>query len=78
MSDRLVKCAKYGKELRGLEQPPFPGALGQRIYEGVSQQAWNEWQERSVEISFGMVLRQTQKLEAVFVLELLRAGGMNL
>jgi len=50
MSDRLVKCAKYGKQLRGLEQPPFPGPLGQRIYEGVSLQAWNEWQERSVEI----------------------------
>ena len=50
MSDRIVKCAKYGKELRGLAEPPFPGALGQRIYESVSQQAWNEWQERSVEI----------------------------
>jgi Fe-S cluster biosynthesis and repair protein YggX len=48
MSDRLVKCAKHGKELRGLEQPPFPGALGQRIFESVSQQAWNEWQEHSV------------------------------
>jgi len=50
MSDRLVKCAKYGKELRGLEQPPFPGPLGQRIFESISQQAWNEWQERSVEL----------------------------
>ena len=50
MSDRLVTCAKYGKQLRGLEQPPFPGALGQRIFEAISQQAWNEWQERSVEV----------------------------
>jgi Fe-S cluster biosynthesis and repair protein YggX len=50
MSDRLVKCVKYGKELHGLEQPPFPGALGQRIYESISQQAWNEWQEHSVEV----------------------------
>jgi Fe-S cluster biosynthesis and repair protein YggX len=50
MTDRLVQCAKYGKQLRGLEQPPFPGALGQRIFENISQQAWNEWQERSVEV----------------------------
>jgi Fe-S cluster biosynthesis and repair protein YggX len=50
VSDRIVKCAKYGKELRGLPEPPFPGALGQRIFEGISQQAWNEWQERSVEL----------------------------
>lgn len=50
MNDRIVKCAKYGKELRGLPAPPFPGALGQRVFEGVSQQAWNEWQEHSVEL----------------------------
>lgn len=50
MNDRLVKCAKHGKQLRGLEQPPFPGALGQRIYDSISQQAWNEWQEHSVEL----------------------------
>lgn len=50
MSDRLVKCAKLGKELRGLPEPPFPGALGQRVFESVSQEAWNQWQERSVEL----------------------------
>ena len=50
MNDRIVTCVKYGKQLRGLEQPPFPGPLGQRIFESVSQQAWNEWQERSVEL----------------------------
>jgi Fe-S cluster biosynthesis and repair protein YggX len=66
MSDRLVKCAKYGKQLRGLEQPPFPGALGQRIFENVSQQAWNEWQEHSVELmqkkSLSMGDPQSRKL----------------
>ena len=46
MSDRLVKCVKYGKQLRGLEQPPFPGPLGQRVYENVSAQAWKLWEDR--------------------------------
>jgi len=46
MNDRLVTCAKYRKQLRGLEQPPFPGALGQRVYENVSVQAWKLWEER--------------------------------
>jgi Fe-S cluster biosynthesis and repair protein YggX len=50
LSDRIVRCAKYAKDLRGLAEPPFPGPLGQRIFEGISQQAWNEWQERSVEM----------------------------
>ena len=43
MTDRLVQCVKYGKQLRGLEQPPFPGPLGQRIFENVSKEAWQKW-----------------------------------
>jgi Fe-S cluster biosynthesis and repair protein YggX len=39
----MVQCVKLGRELPGLEKPPFPGELGQRIYEHVSQQAWNMW-----------------------------------
>ncbi|HMQ29548.1 MAG TPA: oxidative damage protection protein [Chloroflexaceae bacterium] len=40
---RMVNCAKLGRELPGLERPPFPGPLGQRIYENISQQAYNLW-----------------------------------
>lgn len=40
---RTVRCALLGEELPGLERPPYPGALGQRIYEQVSQQAWQQW-----------------------------------
>ncbi|MBE3561187.1 MAG: oxidative damage protection protein [Ktedonobacteraceae bacterium] len=40
---RMVHCVKLGRELPGLEKPPFPGELGRRIYEHVSQQAWNMW-----------------------------------
>lgn len=42
---RTVQCAKLGRELPGLEQPPFPGELGQRIYENVSRHAYEMWQE---------------------------------
>lgn len=40
---RIVQCVKLGEALPGLERPPFPGALGQRIYEQISQQAWQLW-----------------------------------
>lgn len=43
---RMVKCVKLGRELPGLEAPPWPGPLGQRIYDSVSQEAWDEWEER--------------------------------
>lgn len=40
---KTVDCVKIGKQAPGLPKPPFPGALGQRIYEHVSQQAWEMW-----------------------------------
>jgi len=40
---RTVKCVLLGEELPGLERPPYPGPLGQRILEQVSQQAWQQW-----------------------------------
>jgi len=43
---RLVKCVKLGRELPGLAAPPWPGPLGQRIYEQVSAEAWEMWEER--------------------------------
>ena len=44
---RMVKCAKLGVELPGLERPPVPGELGKRIYESISQQAWEMWKEQA-------------------------------
>jgi Fe-S cluster biosynthesis and repair protein YggX len=45
-SGRMVLCAKFQKELPGLDQAPWPGELGQRIYDHVSAQAWKLWEER--------------------------------
>jgi Fe-S cluster biosynthesis and repair protein YggX len=43
---RIVKCVKLHKDLPGLDAPPWPGELGQRIYENVSAQAWKLWEDR--------------------------------
>ena len=40
---RTVHCKKLGKEAPGLGFAPVPGELGQRIYENISMQAWQEW-----------------------------------
>jgi len=45
-SGRMVTCVKYQKELPGLDQPPWPGELGERVFENVSAQAWKLWEER--------------------------------
>lgn len=41
---RTVHCSRYNEELEGLESPPMPGPLGEKIFEQVSKQAWHEWQ----------------------------------
>ena len=40
---RMVQCVKLGREAEGLERPTYPGALGQRIFEHVSKEAWQAW-----------------------------------
>jgi Fe-S cluster biosynthesis and repair protein YggX len=43
---RTVFCVKFQKDLPGLDSPPWPGELGQRIFDGVSMEAWKMWEER--------------------------------
>lgn len=40
---RLVQCVLLKTEAPGLDRPPYPGPLGQRIFENVSRQAWAQW-----------------------------------
>ena len=40
---RTVKCILLGEEAEGLDYSPYPGELGQRIYDNVSKQAWRRW-----------------------------------
>lgn len=40
---RTVHCVKLDVEAEGLDRPPYPGALGQRIFDNVSKKAWQEW-----------------------------------
>ncbi len=40
---RMVHCVKLGRDLEGLDRPPYPGELGKRIYENVSKEAWQGW-----------------------------------
>ena len=44
---RMVQCVKLGQQLPGLPYKPFNDALGQRIYDNVSQEAWLMWLEHS-------------------------------
>ncbi len=40
---RTVNCIKLKQEAEGLERQPYPGELGERIFNNVSKTAWQEW-----------------------------------
>lgn len=40
---RKIHCVKLGKEADGLTYMVYPGELGKRIYDNVSQEAWRMW-----------------------------------
>ena len=43
---RIVNRVVIKREAEGLDAPPHPGSLGERIYENVSQEGWKQWLER--------------------------------
>ena len=40
---RSVQCIKLGKEAPGMKFAPLPNELGKRIFDNVSQEAWDAW-----------------------------------
>ena len=45
---RRVNCVVLNEEAEGLDGPPYPGDLGQRIFESVSVDGWQQWLQRQV------------------------------
>ena len=44
---RMVKCRVLGHESPGLDYPPLPNELGQRIYNEVSAEGFKKWLAQS-------------------------------
>ena len=40
---RTITCIKYGENQQGMDYVPYPGDLGQKIHQQVSQKFWQEW-----------------------------------
>jgi Fe-S cluster biosynthesis and repair protein YggX len=38
-----VTCVRCGQTRAGFERPPFPGAIGARILDGICQECWSQW-----------------------------------
>lgn len=45
---RTVFCEHLKQDAEGLDFQLYPGDIGTRIYNGISKQAWDEWQKKQV------------------------------
>lgn len=43
---RVVFCQVLKKEAPGMDTPPYPGEIGQRIFENISAEGWSQWLQR--------------------------------
>lgn len=43
---RMVECVFLKRQAEGLEKPPYPGELGQRVFENISKEGWKQWLDR--------------------------------
>lgn len=64
----IVHCVKLDKEAEGLSSPPLPGELGQRIYDNVSQEAWQQWLVEQTRLinEYGVQLADPKAREFLF------------
>jgi Fe-S cluster biosynthesis and repair protein YggX len=45
---RTVNCVLLKREAPGLDRPPYPGPLGQRIFQHVSKEGWERWRAHQI------------------------------
>lgn len=45
---RMVQCKKLNEKLPGLKRAPYRNEFGQKLFEEISQQAWDQWLKDSV------------------------------
>ncbi len=64
---RTVQCVVLKVEAEGLDKPPHPGELGQRIFENVSREGWKKWLERLTTIinENGLSTADAQSIELI-------------
>jgi Fe-S cluster biosynthesis and repair protein YggX len=69
----MVQCVKYGRQMEGIEEPPFDSELGQKIYDNVSKQAWAEWTEHQKMLMNEYRLQPWKKEAQEFLVQQLQA-----
>lgn len=58
---KTVYCKKLKQELPALDAAPYPGPLGEEIFQHISAQAWEQWMEYQTKLINELKLKVFQK-----------------
>jgi Fe-S cluster biosynthesis and repair protein YggX len=64
---RTVFCVRLKKEAEGLRFQLYPGELGKRIFDNISQQAWSEWQQKQTMLLNEKKLNMMDENDRIFL-----------
>lgn len=63
---RMVHCVKLGQELPGMKVQLYEDALGDKIFNSISQEAWNMWlQHKTMLINHHGLVLADPKVRAI-------------
>ena len=75
----VVHCAMLDEELPALDRPPFPGELGERIYNEISHYGYQQWSGQATLLinHYGLNMADPRAQEFLFqqMEEFLFGGG---
>ena len=65
----VVHCTKLNTEMPALDKPPFPGEMGDRIFNNVSKFAYGMWPEQATLLinHYGLNMADPQAQEFLMV-----------
>ena len=46
----MVHCSRCGNTAEGLERPPLPGPVGERVHRETCSACWRDWLEMQVKV----------------------------
>ena len=47
---KLIQCKFFNEELPQLKEAPYPGELGKKIHQEISQKAWDLWLDEQTKL----------------------------
>lgn len=64
---RTVFCQNLQKEAEGLGYQLYPGEVGKRIFDHISQEAWSEWQQKQTMLLNEKKLNMMDENDRIFL-----------